>query len=1070
MNKKNNHLFFLEKLGFKSVDGQSNILVKLFDSGYKISVNYNKDKPENTKIDYGKSILVERNTTTSFAKPENFVILECVIRLLEKGYKPENIILEKVWSLGHKGKGFLDILVLDSKKKSFLMIECKTWGKEFDEEKKKTQDNGGQLFSYFVQERNTKYLCLYTSILEDIDFKYQSEIIVTNEGMQTAENQKEAFEAWHPQVFEIKGVFEKESKPYLVSFTGLIKNDLKPLSEKDGGNIFNSFAEILRRNVVSDKTNAFNKIFNLFLAKIVDEFEVKPDQELNFQWRENETNEEVMIRLNDLYKRGMELYLGLRIDAVSEKEINSAIKSFKNGEEIKELFVRQKLYSGNEFAFKEVFDKKSFNENCIVVKEIVKLLEKYQIKYSTKQQFLGDFFENLLNTGIKQESGQFFTPIPIAQFICKSLPIKKIIESKNNNGEPYFLPYIIDYASGSGHFLTEIMEEVEQLIANLDESWIKCGDKHKQEFIRSRNNFIWAKEYIYGIEKDYRLAKTTKISTFLNGDGDANIIYGDGLANFSKSQEYIGKLKDTRNGKDNEQFDIVVANPPYSVDGFINTLEYGKESFELYPYLTDKSSEIECLFIERTKQLLKGGGVAGIILPTSIFSNPSTYEKTREIILKYLNIKSIVIFGTKTFMATTKQTVALFLEKKSEGEYEMAKKLRDEFFGNYKDISYLSVTKIFSKYIDFIYGLKSISEYEGMIDDLDEGKVHILFKEYQEVFGDINTVELRKKIIETEKDKVLYFMMSYDRDVVLVKVPEDKNKEREFLGYKFSETKGKEGIEVFRNKYNNNELTTKLFSETGYNDATKVNFYIRKSFDNEIKSIDVHESLRDSINIVSLHKILNFNDVSFTKKITLSPRLKIISDYKTVKMSTIYPVIEAGSGAPNDREFFKNGKYPFIRAGNIARKDEYNNVIPDEDSMINDLALRENKLKIFRKGTILFAKSGQSSTTNNIARLGDDSYVVNHLAGIYSDNKLDLDFLYYYLEFFETSNFIPTDSDYPSINLPIIRNFLIPVLPDPEKRKIVNKMKEIEEDNKIKDKKSEKDRYLSQLFSRKYEF
>ena len=33
---------------------------------------------------------------------------------------------------------------------------------------------------------------------------------------------------------------------------------------------------------------------------------------------------------------------------------------------------------------------------------------------------------------------------------------------------------------------------------------------------------LWAREYIYGIEKDYRLAKTTKISTFLNGDGDAN--------------------------------------------------------------------------------------------------------------------------------------------------------------------------------------------------------------------------------------------------------------------------------------------------------------------------------------------------------------------------------------------------------------------------------------------------------------------------------------------------------------------------------------------------------------------
>ena len=816
-----NYLTFFKELNFKPVAGQQNKWVRVFNDGYKIVVIFDKDNLEDSKIDYGKDIKVERNTTTSLRLPENFVVLECVSKLLERGYKPEKIVLEKSWALGHKGKGFLDILVLDKNGKSFLMIECKTWGKEFDGEKKRTQDDGGQLFSYFVQERNTKYLCLYSSILENDDLKYQSEIIVTNDEMRTAENQKEAFEAWHPQVFETKGIFEKISKPYLVEFTGLIKSDLKPLSEKDGGDIFHNFAEILRRNVVSDKTNAFNKIFNLFLAKIVDEFEAKANQELNFQWREGETNEEVMIRLNDLYKRGMELYLGLRIEAVSEQEIDSAIKNFNNGDEIKNLFVRQKLYSGNEFAFKEVFDKKSFNENCIVVKEIVKLLEKYQIKYSTKQQFLGDFFENLLNTGIKQESGQFFTPIPIAQFICKSLPIKNIIDTKNDNKEAYFLPYIIDYASGSGHFLTEIMEEVEQIISGIDKDWIKCGDKHKQEFLRSKDNFIWAKEYIYGIEKDYRLAKTTKISTFLNGDGDANIIYGDGLANFLKGQEYSGKLKEKKNKMDNEQFDIVVANPPYSVDGFKNTIEFGKESFELYQYLTDKSSEIECLFIERTKQLLKAGGVAGVILPTSIFSNPGTYEKAREIILKYFYIKSIVVLGTKTFMATTKQTVALFLEKRPSEEWETIKKIVDNFFVDFNDTNYLDTQKVFSKYVDIVCGLKSISEYKKAIDDLHIGKISPYFKEYQEVSEDIEKKELIKKILNIEKEKVLYFILSHNSDVVLVKVPEDKNEEREFLGYKFSETKGKEGIEVFRNKFNNNELTTKLFSEIEYDDCTK---------------------------------------------------------------------------------------------------------------------------------------------------------------------------------------------------------------------------------------------------------
>ena len=65
------------------------------------------------------------------------VVLECVNRLLEKGYKPENIELEKSWGMGHT-EGYLDILVKDEKNASFAMIECKTWGKEYDKYVKET--------------------------------------------------------------------------------------------------------------------------------------------------------------------------------------------------------------------------------------------------------------------------------------------------------------------------------------------------------------------------------------------------------------------------------------------------------------------------------------------------------------------------------------------------------------------------------------------------------------------------------------------------------------------------------------------------------------------------------------------------------------------------------------------------------------------------------------------------------------------------------------------------------------------------------------------------------------------
>ena len=90
---------------------------------------------------------------------------------------------------------------------------------------------------------------------------------------------------------------------------------------------------------------------------------------------------------------------------------------------------------------------------------------------------------------------------------------------------------------------------------------------------------------------------------------------------------------------------------------------FNEDDFELYNYLTDQSSEIECLFV-RTKQLLKDGGIAAIVLPSSILSNTGIYTKAREIILNYFEIIAIAELGSNTFMATGTNTVTLYHEKK----------------------------------------------------------------------------------------------------------------------------------------------------------------------------------------------------------------------------------------------------------------------------------------------------------------------------------------------------------------------------------------------------------------------
>ena len=129
MTKASDITVLLKVLGFSLDDGSVEAWVKVYSNynNYKIRVDI-----EAESIDYGKKIRVEDKTTSNFKSEENFVVLECVNRLLEKGYKPENIILEKRWATGHGTSGKLDILVTRDNGNAHLMIECKTSGGEFD--------------------------------------------------------------------------------------------------------------------------------------------------------------------------------------------------------------------------------------------------------------------------------------------------------------------------------------------------------------------------------------------------------------------------------------------------------------------------------------------------------------------------------------------------------------------------------------------------------------------------------------------------------------------------------------------------------------------------------------------------------------------------------------------------------------------------------------------------------------------------------------------------------------------------------------------------------------------------
>ena len=144
----------------------------------------------------------------------------------------------------------------------------------------------------------------------------------------------------------------------------------------------------------------------------------------------------------------------------------------------------------------------------------------------------------MMNTTVftQPEVGQFFTPRILTRFIVQSIPIKEMIKEKILSGDKDFIPKVIDFACGSGHFLTEAMDIIQKSLLEIGKENLDILKRVEDVLNRYNNDpdkFIWAKDYIYGIENDYRLVKTTKLSCFFNGDGEAQILQTSGIYPFS---------------------------------------------------------------------------------------------------------------------------------------------------------------------------------------------------------------------------------------------------------------------------------------------------------------------------------------------------------------------------------------------------------------------------------------------------------------------------------------------------------------------------------------------------------
>ena len=813
----------LSVLGFKK--NEAGEYVKVYGSLEKAIVV----DCEKGSISWPNGLTARSDTTSNFSAPENFVVLECVDRLLSKGYHPEHLVLEETWLIGHEQKGGrADICVYndDEHHDLLLIVECKTAGEEFRRYRRQLFADGGQLFSYWQQNRTAKWLCLYASDLVAREengqttpaISYRDSLVVisceddknlektaeTDDSIllyKRASSFDQLFQVWdetynkqtYPDV-----IFGPDTQAYKIGVRPLRKKDLRPFSPDDG--IVNRFLEILRHNNVSDRENAFNKLVSLFICKLVDEVTKDDEDELDFQYRAiRDSYEDLQDRLQRLYRDGMNEFMDEKIFYVENDYADKLFAQYsgarrKNAiDDLRDTIRKLKFYSNNEFAFKDVHNEELFLQNGKILVEVVQLFEQFKIVYTERNQLLGDLFEQLLNKGFKQNNGQFFTATPITRFVWDALPLERVAR----RGGKLRHPRVIDYACGAGHFLTEAVEAVNAYFA--------------AEGGRPSKDNAWVEKSIYGVEKDYRLARVSKVSLHMNGAGKGQIVFGDGLENYPER------------GIDNGRFDILVANPPYSVEAFKAHLKLRDNKLSILDCITDQGSEIEALFVERIAQLLKPRGLAAVVLPSTILTTgEGPYVEARRELLANFNVRAIVALSKNAFQATSTETVVLFLEKYDEPP-KRARLVEDSvsailsgappdewedraIFDAY--VAHVGVSE--ADYLAFVSRKRSWTAWRD----------HPYFGAYCKAFDAISEYRSKREkkaflalpaaerdaevsawfydhwLKGVERDKLMEFGLVYRQKTLVVKSPDDKNAERAFLGYTWSNRRGQEGIKV----------------------------------------------------------------------------------------------------------------------------------------------------------------------------------------------------------------------------------------------------------------------------------
>lgn len=312
---------------------------------------------------------------------------------------------------------------------------------------------------------------------------------------------------------------------------------------------------------------------------------------------------------------------------------------------IKELFPmnpkdKTTIINGTIFVSK---DEKAVKGYSVVFKKILEKFENEGRLQNIHYDFKSKIFESFLKESISKKNwGQFFTPLKVVKAMTKMVEIKEGMT-------------ICDPACGVGKFLLEpILLDIKRFykiegnklvpkikLVGYDKGFDK--DEQKTIILAKANMLI----YMSDLVKEYS-SITEQFSDLFN---ETFLL---------KTNSILGTLSEDVN----EEYDLILTNPPYVTSGSSNLKEEIVKS-GLSAHYKVNATGVEGLFMEWIIRSLKPGGKALIVVPDGSLKRTND-SKLRKFITDECLIDCIISLPRNTFFSTPQKTFILGITKKTD--------------------------------------------------------------------------------------------------------------------------------------------------------------------------------------------------------------------------------------------------------------------------------------------------------------------------------------------------------------------------------------------------------------------